>query len=528
MSDLPEDLDLKFLPDWLKEAPAVNRYANFQPEPERRGGDRDRGSRSPGRGPGGPPRGRGDQAGPGRRPDGPRPGGPRPGGPRRDDRRDGPPRGDRRDGPGKGGPRPQEREHAPRHEPVKPVAINVEFLPEPNALAAIAKQIRSGSRAYPLFGTARLFLERPERYRVRLTATEPGAQLFQIADGPIAFDRASVERDAFHILKADYYREETVQTDPPKGNFSNVARLRATGALIAPTNHHGYQPALRKIYEERFSRRMAFPEFQQYEIQVLTDEQAINDWKEQARTTTTYVTTQEAEPITFKTEADAEQHFRKTYLPALVKFGATLETSGMAVRASQDHALLARLRTAFESERGFPGSLVNRLRPVFNEVGLHFFKHRKRVIYVSPIRPHRHQAEGPVSEGVATLLKAIEAAPRCKRHDLAVKILGEHADAPEFADRKTALAGDLHYLIHAGHVLEFADATLDLPLPPKALAAEPAGPEAQEEAAATETPAPPLPVAEVAAEPPALPDPTPELPISEEPATEPAPPLESV
>ena len=232
MSDLPEDLDLKFLPDWLKEAPGVNRYANFQPEPERRGGDRDRGPRPPGRGPGGPPRG-----GPGRGPKPGGPGGPRPGGPRRDDRRDGPPRGDRKAGPGKGGPRPwEQRDQAPRPEPVKPAAINVEFLPEPNALAAIAKQIRSGSRAYPLFGTARLFLERPERYRVRITATEPGAQLFQIADGPIAFDRATVERDAFHILKSDYYREEVVQTDPPKGKASKELVVRVCVLMQSQKN----------------------------------------------------------------------------------------------------------------------------------------------------------------------------------------------------------------------------------------------------------------------------------------------------
>jgi hypothetical protein len=353
--------------------------------------------------------------------------------------------------------------------------VRIEFLPEPNALAAIAKQIRSGSRSYPLFGTARLFLERPERYRVRLSATEPGATLFQIADGPIAFDRASVERDAFHVLKPDYYREEVVQAEPPKGNFRNVARVRGTGMLIGPTNYHAYQPALRKIYEERFSRRMSFPDFQQYEIEVLNDEQAINDWKEQVRSTKTFVSTQEAEPLTFNTAAEAEQHFRKTYLPTLVKSGTTLETSGLAVRANQDREMLAALREAFERERGFPGSLVNHLRPAFVDAGLLFFKHRKRVIYVTPIRPHRHTATGPVADGVAAILKAIEAAPRCKRHDLAVKILGAHADAPEFAERKTALATDLHYLIHAGHVIEFADATLDLPLAPKAQIAEAAG-----------------------------------------------------
>jgi hypothetical protein len=34
--------------------------------------------------------------------------------------------------------------------------------------------------------------------------------------------------------------------------------------------------------------------------------------------------------------------------------------------------------------------------------------------------------------------------------------------------RKEAIASDLHYLIHAGHVIEFHDGTLDLPLSPKA------------------------------------------------------------
>jgi hypothetical protein len=35
MSDPSVELDLKFLPDWLKESPAPNRYADFEGEPER-------------------------------------------------------------------------------------------------------------------------------------------------------------------------------------------------------------------------------------------------------------------------------------------------------------------------------------------------------------------------------------------------------------------------------------------------------------------------------------------------------------
>lgn len=460
MSDLPEELDLKFLPDWLKETPAVNRYADFQGEPERRGGDREeRSGRDERRG---PPRGTG--------PRGPRDG------PR--ERRGGPPQGERRGDrnvPRKGGP-PQARERqgesSPRPEPPARAGVQVEFLPEPSALAAIAKQIRHGARAYPLFGTARLFLDRPERYRVRITATDPGVLLYQIDDGPIAFDRAVLERDAFRQLKANYFREEAVQHDPPKGNFSSVARVRATGALLGPTNHHGYQPALRKLYEERFSRRMSFPEFQHREIEIVVGEQAVNDWKEQARSVITYLATQEAEPLTFKSLAEAEQHFRTAYLPGLIRSGQKLETSGVASHQIGDRSIYAALRDGWEKERGFPGSLVNHLRPAFVEAGLHFFKHRKRIIYISPIRPQRHATAQPMSDSLAAILAAIEAAPRCTRHDLAVKLLGEQIDAPELTPRKTALAGDLHYLVHAGHVIEFADGTLDLPLAPKVLEAE--------------------------------------------------------
>ncbi|MEO8351574.1 MAG: hypothetical protein ABI680_07580 [Chthoniobacteraceae bacterium] len=450
MSDLPHELDLKFLPDWLKEEPSKNRYADFEGESDRPGFDsgqrRPRGDRRDDR------KDRGGRTGqPPQRRDGPGP---------RNDRGSDRPR-------GKDGKRPPARDqqrYAPRPEPVEPAPLKVEFVPEPNALTAIAKQIRQSGRAYPFLGTARLFLEQPERYRVRLTAIEPEKVLFQIGDGPISFDRAAVERDVFRTLKDQYYRENVEQGEPPKGNFTNVARVKATGALIGPTNHHAYQPALRRIYEERYARRMSFAEFQQREIQVVNDEQMVNDWKEQARSTVTYETIQEAEPITFKNAAEAEAHFRTTYLPGLVKSGATLEASGPVCLANRDAAQHATLAAAWNAERGFPSSLMNRMRPAFLEAGLHFVKHRKRVLFVSPVRPVRHESKGAVSEGIATILKIVEEHPRCSRHDLAVKVLGENIEAPEVAERKSALAADLHYLVHAGHVIEFADRTLDLPL----------------------------------------------------------------
>ena len=344
--------------------------------------------------------------------------------------------------------------------------MTADLLPEPNAATGIARQIKASGRAYPVFGTSKLFLERPERHRVRISSKDAAVPLFQVGDGPISFDRALVERNAFFNAKDEFYVEETTQGEPIKGNFSNVARARATGALLGPTNHHGYQPALRKLYEERYSRRMSFPEFQHSEIEIVTDEQTIADWKEQARSSTTYTTTKEAEPIVFKTLFDAEQHFKKTYLPQLVKSAQTLECSGPAARAGGDRHVGAAVREAWERESRFPQQIVNGLRPYLTEAGLHFFKHRKRVLFVSATKPQRHPAGQVFSDDITAILRTVEASPRVKRPQLAAKILGEAHESPEASIRKEQLASALHYLTHAGHVIEFSDGALELPLSP--------------------------------------------------------------
>ena len=503
MSDSPLEFDLKFLPDWLKEAPGANRYANYEGDTgnrdrggDRRGGD-SRGPRSD------RPPGQGDRRGP-RPPQGDRRG-PRPGGPQGG--RPGGPDGPRREG---GGPprrddrRFDDRPREPRPAPTPRAQLRVDFLPEPLAATGIAKQIKSSGRAFGVFQTAKLFLERPERHTVRITSADQNVPLFQIGDGPISFDRAAVERGAFQEVRAEYYSEETVQGEPIKGNYTNVARCRSTGVFLGPTNYHAYQPALRRMFEERFSRRMSYQEFLSQEVEVLNNEQAVADWKEQARSKTTYSTVKEAEPVTFTSLADVEQHFRKTYLPTLVKSGTSLVCSGPASRAGLDRYVSGAVRDAWEAERPFPQQLVNNLRPYFVEAGLHFFKHRKRLLFVCAHKPQRHTAGETFSDGIASILIAIEENGRLKRPALAAKILGAQHDSPDFEPRKAALASDLHYLILAGHVIEFSEGALELPLPPKAAhAAASLEPEAdmQAEAAASVAEPESAPVAAVQTEP---------------------------
>src|SRR5437764_12503780 len=121
---------------------------------------------------------------------------------------------------------------------------------------------------------------------------------------------------AFASSHDDFHTVEVTQTDPLKGNFSNVARCRLSGTLLGPTNHHAYQPQLRNLYETRFSRRMSFADYQR-QLEIVSDPAVVEQWKEQARSLTTYHVQDAEPPISFSNAADAERHFRQNYLPGL-------------------------------------------------------------------------------------------------------------------------------------------------------------------------------------------------------------------
>ncbi len=499
MSDSPLDFDLKFLPAWLKETPAPNRYADFAGEEPRRERD-NRGG--PGRG--GPSRGP-------RPPQGDR-------GPRRDDRNDrgarsgpgGP--GGRPSGPGGrgpkpggfGGPRGQRDDRDFRDQrPPEPQAprvpvVKVEIFPEPAAATGIAKQIRLSARACGVFRVANMFMDRFDRFRVRVTAIDPAAMIYQIGEGPLSFDRAAVERGAFKANFDKHYVTEIVQGEPPKGNYTSVARERLSGKLLGPSSHHGFQVALRKLYEESYSRRMSFPDFQR-NIDNVTDPAAVEQWKQQASSVTTYKTkvagsvtvAKVAEPaaaveskevaevaeiaageestegvqvaseapaevvavaegegtevaageqaIVFKTEQEAEEHFCITHLPKLLRSGNSLEVGGAIAGSLLDKSIGYTVRDAVEREREVPVQMVNALRPYFNEAGLQLFKWKRKILFASAIRPQRHPEGQAFSDGISAILTAVGEHPGMKRPHLAARLLSPlPADATEEAQQAHA------------------------------------------------------------------------------------------
>ena len=426
-----------------------------------------------------------------------------------DRRREG---GGRRNGPpprGGGADRAMRDERRPAPEvPAAPAPVRIEFLPDDKCLASITKQIRSTHLAYPLFGLARMFLQEPARHWVQFTvvpdAASAGASLFQLGeDGPVTLDRAVLERIAFDSAKDRYYIEQTEQKEPPKGNFTNVARNRLSGALLGPTNYHGYQPALRADYESRFSRRMSFEDYRR-NIEVVSDPALVERWKEEARTTTT-ISTREGEPPTvLPSMSEARVHFRQHYFEGLLRSGTSFQIHGSVARNLPEPTMMQAIRQAHDAELRYPAHFVQLLRQGLQNAGLHIFKHRKRVVYVSLSRPSTFAPDGAVSESVAAILATVAKFPLCTRKTLAEHVLArqpgttskpatapvdpsteEAATATEpanesatpappapaaddpMAKAKAALAADLRFLVQSGHLIEFHNGTFDLPLQPK-------------------------------------------------------------
>lgn len=517
------DLDKLFLPAWAKKPAAENQYAEYSGETERRDDRRrDRGDRPMGRGDRDrrdrPPRPPGAPGGPGGfgGPRGPREGGgprpPRPeGAPPRDrlsfsDRR-------RERGPDRGPDRRHDR--PPREEkPVELPPVNVSLIPEEIGVDSLARQIKMTGRAYPLFEIAVMVLDKPERHTVTLSVRKnpEGAviqPLFVCAlDETVWLTEDEAVRYVLDRHFTTFYQADRTQIDPPKGTYTFVAQCGMSGAILGPPNYHGYQEQLRKLHQERFSR-MPFEVFKA-RVRIVRDEAVVKKWVEEQSWKTEFICLNLPEPLRLGSRDEVEKHFRQTHLANIIGQAETVHLSGAASRRIRQPELARLIRVTWEQQRRFPLQVATVLSQQFASRGLQFFKVNRSFTHVAAARPRYLDLEAtPVSEGVRRIVDFINANPKCNRRQLVESLAprpkpvvpeGEPAPAAAAAvaseptPEETQVVIDLHWLVHQGHVIEFANGVLEtakkpVPKPPKpSPAPAPAGEAAPAEGATVATP----------------------------------------
>jgi hypothetical protein len=190
------------------------------------------------------------------------------------------------------------------------------------------------------------------------------------------------------------------------------------------------------------------------------------------------------EPLKLPNREEVEKHFRAIHKETIVKPVESHTVAGVPSRNLRNRELQQLIRNEWEEQKYFPLRLATGLSRQFTTHGLHFFKVNKTFTHVSVARPQFLDLETtPVSENIKRIIGHINAHPKCTRRQLIETLAppppqpavievkpGEPqaAASAEPTPEQTTIISDLHWLVHQGHVIEFADGRMDTakkPLP---------------------------------------------------------------
>jgi hypothetical protein len=235
----------------------------------------------------------------------------------------------------------------------------------------------------------------------------------------------------------------------------------------------------------------------------------VKKWIEDQSFKTEYLCLNMPEPLRLASMDAVEKHFREVHADNILKSVESHKVSGAVARVFRSPVLSRLVRQLTEDQRRFPLQLATYLSQQFASHGLQFFKVNKAITHVSVARPHFLDMQvTPVSEGVRRIVDFINATTKCTRRKLIEALAPSPAPAPipvapaapaapvavetsapaEGAaaapaaapapvepagptSEQTAVIADLHWLVHQGHVIEFANGILEtakkpLPRPP--------------------------------------------------------------
>ncbi len=393
--------------------------------------------------------------------------------------------------------------------------------PDPAGVVSLARQIKLSGRAYPLLEVASLVIQKPDRYEVTFRPVRDKEGKADIQFFVCSLDDSVwlTEREAVaHVLRAHFdtfYQVEKTPCDPPKGVWTLVAQFDEI--ILGPPNYHGYQEKLRELHAQR-APRLPFEVFKS-KVRMVKDEAAVKSWLEGQSSKQQFIALNVEEPQTLHSMAAVEEHFRAKHAANVIKQADVWSLNRQPNAPRLPEPLMRVLRVSLERERRFPIRTMTALSGAFAHAGLQFFKRDKTAVHVAIARPHYLDLENTlVQPGVKRIIEFINTTDKPTRKKLIAALAPspvvevapapanpveapaevepkdgpapEAAAAPAAAEaapapaptataEQQALLSDLHWLVHQGHVIEFANGLLETakkPQPKPEAPAQPAKP----------------------------------------------------
>lgn len=377
--------------------------------------------------------------------------------------------------------RPHEERPAP---PVNPFPwLRIAFAPTPAAVETVVQQIRHTGKTYSLFDIARMLLRNPVSYVLELScASKPAEGPFYIAkpDGSVWLSREAAVRHLLGAKLENFYRAETVEIAPPKGNFNVVAVCGMSGTLLGPPNLHGYERTMRELHRQKFSR-MDFEVFRS-RLKMDRSPEVIERWRAEASKAVHYFVLGDEGAEKLEGLSAVEAHFMAHHAAENIAAETTCTAPGNPRTVAMDSALLSFLTGVLAEEMRFPLRLAQSLSRALSQAGLRFRKSPNRTTWVSSSRPrHLDLSQVAVSDSIRNILETIRGKKIIRRQELLDMLAPSppsetaavDAAPPEDPARQTVIE-NLLWLTHEGYVIEYSDGRLESvpPHPPRAEAVE--------------------------------------------------------
>ncbi|MBQ8516980.1 MAG: hypothetical protein IJ498_05320 [Akkermansia sp.] len=280
-------------------------------------------------------------------------------------------------------PRRNERAERPAPEPLKPVeGYRVELRPANSILTLFASEIQKQKRALPLLDMARVVMSAGNRFDIVFMKLENSPALIHStrADGACWLTRA----EAIAYLRQapwfeEFYKEEQVEVDAPKGTFSAIAVCSMGKESIGPVNWHGYQAALMNLYRSKYSS-MPLDAFKN-KIILDKSEETIAAWKESATRKSVWKPQREgAGDVILEDLRAVEADFEANHFDSVYETVDKVFINGATPADVLSEGLYAHVRLLADKTRRFPQMLIPNLchglarhhMPIYKWHGNHF------------------------------------------------------------------------------------------------------------------------------------------------------------
>ena len=363
----------------------------------------------------------------------------------RDDRRERDRDGGRRPFQERGGKPGDRRAGPPQHEEAPPAeGVRVTLSPDAQALHLIGKEIHQVARVYPLYDVAKILLAERGRCRAVFEAPAPHAPLFRgKLDESVFLTREDAVRHLWQSeLKDQLIEEETIEVDPPTGNFQLVAKCGLSGVWLGPPNFHAYQVNLRRLHRERFPNMP----FAAYSSRVRTErgEEAVNAWLETMKSKTRWRIKGDADDAWIEDRQDAERSLATRCFDEAFTEVRHTEVLASIPPKNLSPSLMTSLKLAGNHARNHPAILIPAVCKAVEAEHLPVFK-RQGKLYTGPARPHPLPPGQALAERPAIMVEWIRANKPAKLEGLWKAVLPEGSTAPP-----AEFAADLFWLLHQG------------------------------------------------------------------------------